>query len=39
MKNITNAHYLQSLTAVAALFNFIQDNNPRTYGIEISFDL
>ena len=38
MKNITNAHYLQSLTAVAALFNFIQDNNPRTYGVEVSFD-
>jgi iron complex outermembrane receptor protein len=39
MKNITNEHYMQSLTAVATLFNFIQDNNPRTYGIEISFDL
>ncbi|MBI1182082.1 MAG: TonB-dependent receptor [Alphaproteobacteria bacterium] len=38
MKNITNAHYLQSLTAVAALFNFIQDNNPRTYGVEVQFD-
>jgi iron complex outermembrane receptor protein len=38
MKNITNEHYLQSLTAVAALFNFIQDNNPRTYGVELSFD-
>jgi iron complex outermembrane receptor protein len=39
MKNITNVHYIQSITAVAALFNFIQDNNPRTYGIQISFDL
>jgi iron complex outermembrane receptor protein len=37
MKNITNQHYMQSLTAVAALFNFIQDNNPRTYGVEASF--
>ena len=38
MKNITNQHYMQSLTAVAALFNFIQDNNPRTYGVEVSLD-
>jgi iron complex outermembrane receptor protein len=38
MKNIGNAHYMQSLTAVAALFNFIQDNNPRTYGVKVSFD-
>jgi iron complex outermembrane receptor protein len=38
MKNIGNVHYMQSLTAVAALFNFIQDNNPRTYGVKVSFD-
>ena len=38
MKNIGNAHYMQSLTAVATLFNFIQDNNPRTYGVKVSFD-
>ena len=38
MKNIGNVHYMQSLTAVAALFNFIQDNNPRTYGVKVQFD-
>jgi iron complex outermembrane receptor protein len=39
MKNITNEHYIQSITAVAALFNFMQVNQPRHWGIEISFDL
>jgi iron complex outermembrane receptor protein len=39
VKNITNERYMQSLTAVATLFNFIQDNNPRTWGVKISFDM
>ncbi|MBI1182081.1 MAG: TonB-dependent receptor [Alphaproteobacteria bacterium] len=39
VKNITNEHYIQSITAVAALFNFMQMNEPRHWGIEISFDL
>jgi iron complex outermembrane receptor protein len=39
VRNLTNERYMQSLTAVATLFNFIQDNNPRTYGIKISFDM
>ncbi|MEN3950903.1 TonB-dependent receptor [Iodidimonas sp. SYSU 1G8] len=39
VRNLTNERYLQSLTAVATLFNFIQDNNPRTWGVKISFDM
>ena len=38
MKNITNEHYIQSITAVAALFNFMQMNEPRHWGVEVSFD-
>jgi iron complex outermembrane receptor protein len=38
MKNITNEHYIQSITAVAALFNFSQMNEPRHWGVEVSFD-
>ncbi|MEN3950901.1 TonB-dependent receptor [Iodidimonas sp. SYSU 1G8] len=39
VKNITNVRYVQSITAVAALFNFMQPNEPRHWGVEISFDL
>jgi iron complex outermembrane receptor protein len=38
MKNITNEHYIQSITAVASLFNFMQMNEPRHWGVEVSFD-
>jgi iron complex outermembrane receptor protein len=38
VKNITNEHYVQSITAVAALFNFMQMNEPRHWGVEASFD-
>ncbi|MEN3974137.1 TonB-dependent receptor [Emcibacter sp. SYSU 3D8] len=38
MKNITNEHYIQSITAVAALFNFMQVNEPRHWGVEVSLD-
>lgn len=39
MKNITNEIYQQSGTYVAGLFNFRQPNEPRHWGIEVSFDL
>ncbi|MGE0667583.1 MAG: TonB-dependent receptor [Sphingomonadales bacterium] len=38
VKNITNEHYIQSITAVAALFNFMQMNEPRHWGVEVNFD-
>ena len=38
VKNLTNVHYIQSITAVAALFNFMQPNEPRHWGVEVSFD-
>ncbi len=38
MKNITNEHYIQSITAVASLFNFMQMNEPRHWGIEVNVD-
>jgi iron complex outermembrane receptor protein len=39
MKNITNELYVSTTTYVAGLFNFRQLNEPRHWGIEISFDL
>lgn len=39
MKNITNEIYISTTTNVAGLFNFRQPNEPRHWGIEISFDL
>ena len=39
MKNITNEIYQQSGTYVAGVFNFRQPNEPRHWGIEVSFDL
>jgi iron complex outermembrane receptor protein len=39
MKNITNELYINTTTYVAGLFNFRQLNEPRHWGIEISFDL
>ena len=39
MKNITNELYQQSGTYVAGLFNFRQPNEPRHWGVEVSFDL
>ncbi len=38
VKNITNEHYIQSITAVASLFNFAQMNEPRHWGVEVNFD-
>jgi iron complex outermembrane receptor protein len=37
VKNLTNERYIQALTPVATLFNFIQWNNPRTWGVEVAF--
>ncbi len=39
VKNITNELYVSTTTYVAGLFNFRQPNEPRTWGVEISFDL
>ncbi len=39
VKNITNELYVSTTTYVAGLFNFRQPNEPRHWGIEISFDL
>ncbi len=38
-KNITGETYINTGTYVAGLFNFAQRNNPRHWGVEISFDL
>jgi iron complex outermembrane receptor protein len=39
VKNITNELYISTATYVAGLFNFRQPNEPRHWGIELSFDL
>ncbi|MGE0667582.1 MAG: TonB-dependent receptor [Sphingomonadales bacterium] len=39
VKNITNELYVSTTTYVAGLFNFRQPNEPRHWGIEVSFDL
>ncbi|MFN3231892.1 MAG: TonB-dependent receptor [Alphaproteobacteria bacterium] len=38
-KNVTGETYINTGTYVAGLFNFAQRNNPRHWGVEISFDL
>lgn len=38
-KNVTKETYINSITAVAGLFNFAQRNVPRHWGVEIAFDL
>ena len=39
VKNLTNELYVSTTTYVAGLFNFRQPNEPRHWGVEISFDL
>lgn len=39
VKNVTNEVYIQSITTVAELFNFRVPNEPRHWGVEVSFDL
>ncbi|MEN3950902.1 TonB-dependent receptor [Iodidimonas sp. SYSU 1G8] len=39
VKNLTNELYVSTTTNVAGLFNFRQPNEPRHWGVEISFDL
>lgn len=39
VKNLTNEQYLSTGTFVAGLFNFIQFNPPRHYGLEVSVAL
>lgn len=38
-KNVTKETYINSITAVAGLFNFAQRNVPRHWGVEIAFDM